>query len=179
MGQISNTNGGSSSSQRATNLGSTSTGSFGGGTEPSKVVSDVKDAATEAASKAKTLVAERVAETTERSAGDLGDVARALHETSKQLEGNVASPYIDKAAGELERLSGYLRRASVPEIARNVESFARREPALFLGGAFVLGIAAARFLKSSAREGQGESGGDYLGRLDLHDESDDTGEGDR
>lgn len=168
MGQISNTNGGSSSS-RATNLGSTSTGSFGGGTDPSKVVADVKDAATQAATKAKTLVSDRVAETAEKSAGDIGDVARALHETSKQLEGNVASPYIDKAADELERLSGYLRNASVPEIARNVESFARREPALFLGGAFVLGIAAARFIKSSAGQAEGQGGRDYLSNLDIDD----------
>ena len=33
---------------------------------------------------------------------------------------------------------------------RGVESFARREPLLFIGGAFALGMVAARFLKASA-----------------------------
>ncbi len=31
-----------------------------------------------------------------------------------------------------------------------VEDFARNKPAIFMGGAFILGAAAARFLKSSA-----------------------------
>jgi hypothetical protein len=33
---------------------------------------------------------------------------------------------------------------------QEVERFARRQPALFLGGAFTLGLIAARFLKSSS-----------------------------
>ena len=34
-------------------------------------------------------------------------------------------------------------------MARDAESYARRNPAVFLGSAFVLGILAARFFKSS------------------------------
>jgi hypothetical protein len=36
-------------------------------------------------------------------------------------------------------------------MVRNVEDFARRQPALFIGGAFMLGLLGARFLKSSAQ----------------------------
>lgn len=36
-----------------------------------------------------------------------------------------------------------------PELAADVEGFTRRQPALFMGGAFVLGLTTARFLKSS------------------------------
>jgi hypothetical protein len=35
----------------------------------------------------------------------------------------------------------------------DVENFARRQPALFIGGALALGILAARFLKSSSQQG--------------------------
>jgi hypothetical protein len=35
----------------------------------------------------------------------------------------------------------------------DVEDFARREPAVFIGGAIAIGLVAARFLKSSRRSG--------------------------
>ena len=62
--------------------------------------------------------------------------------------------YVDQAADQVERLSEYVRERDVVQIAGDVEKFARREPALFLGGAFVLGLCAARFLKSSAQSSQ-------------------------
>jgi hypothetical protein len=37
-----------------------------------------------------------------------------------------------------------------------VENFARRRPAMFLGGAFLLGLAATRFLKSSRQSHSSE-----------------------
>jgi hypothetical protein len=42
------------------------------------------------------------------------------------------------------------------------EDFARRQPALFLGGAFALGLLGARFLKSSGQ--QASQGGSSQGR---------------
>ena len=101
---------------------------------------------------AKDLVSQQVSQRAGRSADDINEVARALRQTREQLGGNVAAPYVDKAAQQLERLSSFLRTADANQVVRGVESFARREPLLFLGGAFVLGIVAARFLKSSARE---------------------------
>jgi len=52
-------------------------------------------------------------------------------------------------AGQVDRLANYLRGRDVRQIANDAEDLARRSPALFLGGAFVLGFAASRFLKSS------------------------------
>jgi hypothetical protein len=51
----------------------------------------------------------------------------------------------------VERLSGYLRSNSVSDMVSGVEEFARRQPAIFIGSACMLGLLAARFLKSSAR----------------------------
>ena len=39
--------------------------------------------------------------------------------------------------------------AEVEDLVNRTESWARQNPALFLGGAFVIGVLGARFLKSS------------------------------
>ena len=108
------------------------------------------------AGQAKDIVSHQVEQKAGRSADDIREVARALRQTREQLGGNMAAPYVDKAAQQLERLSSFLRTADANQVVRGVESFARREPLLFLGGAFTLGIFAARFLKSSARTEGGE-----------------------
>ena len=116
----------------------------------SNVAGQAKDLASQVATQAKDLVASQVTHQQEKSAGDIKDVANALRQTSHQLEGNVVSPYVERAADGLEQVSQYLRTANFNEVKTTVESFARREPLLFLGGAFVLGILGARFLKSSS-----------------------------
>jgi hypothetical protein len=52
------------------------------------------------------------------------------------------------AADQLQQVAGYLREHDVKQLVREVESFARREPVLFAGGTFLLGLIGARFLKS-------------------------------
>jgi hypothetical protein len=102
------------------------------------------------ATQAKQAVSTRVAEQTDRGAEDLGDVAKALRKTSRQLDGNIASPLVEKAAEQLERASEFLHTANAGQMAQAAQSFARREPLLFLGGAFAAGIVVARFLKSTS-----------------------------
>jgi len=125
------------------------------------VVNQAKDVASHMASQAKDLVTTQVAQRTEKSAGDLGDVAKALRQATTQLDGNIASPYVEKAAEQLEKVSQFLRTANAQELGHSVESFARREPLLFLGGAFALGILGARFLKSSAHRAESETPKSY------------------
>ena len=85
-----------------------------------------------------------------RSAKDLADVARALRKASKELENNMASPYVDMAADQIDRASTFLRRAELKDVLSSAESFAKREPLIFLSGAFLLGLVGSRFLKSSS-----------------------------
>jgi hypothetical protein len=49
----------------------------------------------------------------------------------------------------VDQVANYLRDADLNRIARDVESLARRQPALVYGAAIALGIIGARFLKSS------------------------------
>jgi hypothetical protein len=56
----------------------------------------------------------------------------------------------DRLAETTERLATNLEGKDLDQIVDEVEQFARRQTALFLGGAFALGLVAARFLKSSS-----------------------------
>jgi hypothetical protein len=68
----------------------------------------------------------------------------------QEQEQDSVARYVNQAAEQTERLSEYLSERDANELVREVEDFARNRPAVFLGGAFAIGIAAARFLKSSA-----------------------------
>lgn len=121
-----------------------------------RVASDAKQAASEVAEQAKDLVSQKVTEQASRSAGDIQRVAEVLRQSKRDLGDNMAAPYVDKAADQLERFSRFLEDANPADVVRDVERFARREPLLFLGGAFALGLLGARFLKSSARRSNSE-----------------------
>ena len=103
---------------------------------------------------ARGVVASRISDQKDRAAGSLGGVAQALRQTGQQLQGGEQAgmtQYVDSAADQIERISSYLQNTDVNEVFDDVEQFARRQPALFLGGAFALGLLGARFLKSSGR----------------------------
>ncbi|HEX2914258.1 MAG TPA: hypothetical protein VH186_25895 [Chloroflexia bacterium] len=93
----------------------------------------------------------------DRAADSLGSVAHMIRQTGDQLKNSdqstpLAAPIAsmaDQAASKLEDFSGYIRNHNASEIIDGVQDFARREPALFLGGAFALGLLASRFLRSS------------------------------
>lgn len=89
----------------------------------------------------------------DNAAGGLGSVAQALRTTGEQLREQDQAPvsrYAEAAADMVDGVSGYLRERDVDDMLGEVERFAREQPALFLGSAFVLGFMAARFLKSSS-----------------------------
>lgn len=60
-----------------------------------------------------------------------------------------AVKYTDTAAKKLEGVAKYFETTDLKGVARDVESYARRNPAIFLGAAFAIGVLAARFIKSS------------------------------
>ena len=110
-----------------------------------------------AVEQAKDVVSAQVTEKSGKGAADIGEVAKALHQTSESLEGNIASPYVKQAAQQLDRVSEFLRTNDVGEMTKKVEAYARREPLLFLGGALAVGLLGARFLKATADRTEGPS----------------------
>ena len=127
------------------------------GSTPS-ISRDAKELASDVVDRAKDLATEQVSEQRRKSASEIGRLAHALHQTSEDLGDTMAAPYVDKAADMLNRLSGSVRDTSVRDAVRATERFAHREPLLFLGGTFILGVLAARFLKSSERSESDDSG---------------------
>jgi hypothetical protein len=78
-------------------------------------------------------------------------VGSALRSASDKLreEDEAAARYADMASQGVERVASYLGSADLKGTVRDLEGFARRQPAIFFGGAFLLGLAAGRFLQSS------------------------------
>jgi hypothetical protein len=133
----------------------------GGGSSGADTMSAVKENVVEKAGEVVDQVKQQAGTQFDSQKGrvseTLGSVALAIRQTGTQLheqdKGDVAQ-YADKAAEQIERFSNYLRETDLRQIAGEVERFARRQPALFLGGALAVGLFGARFLKSSGQQGQ-------------------------
>jgi ElaB/YqjD/DUF883 family membrane-anchored ribosome-binding protein len=119
-----------------------------------------KQQAGQLADQAKQQATSQLSSQKQRATQSLGSVSQALRQTGQHLreqdQGTIAQ-YTDKAAEQVERVSGFLKNKNVSELMSEAERFARQQPSLFLGGAFALGVLGARFLKSSSEHSQGSS----------------------
>jgi hypothetical protein len=134
----------------------------------------VQELASQAQEKAGDQVQRGVDRGKNRAADALGAVAQSLLLSGQNLREQNRSTIGDlaeRAASRVERLADYVQNTDAREMANRVESFARREPGLFLGGAFALGLLGARFLKSSRREGYDYERGSYAAQRGLRGES--------
>jgi hypothetical protein len=89
----------------------------------------------------------------DRATDGLGSVAQMVRQSTQQLRENKhdsIAQYVDKAADQIDRFSTELRNRDVSDLVNDVQRFARRQPALFVGSAFAIGVIGARFLKSSS-----------------------------
>ena len=88
----------------------------------------------------------------DRATEGLGSLARAVRQSTQSLRDNqqdTIAQYVEQAADRIEEFSGRLRDRDLGELLRDADQFARRQPAVFIGAAFVVGVLTARFLKSS------------------------------
>jgi hypothetical protein len=88
-----------------------------------------------------------------KAADGLENVANIVRQSTQPLRDqrhDTTALYVEKAAEHMDRVSTSLRDRDVAELMLGAESFARQQPALFLGATFAAGFIAARFLKSSA-----------------------------
>jgi hypothetical protein len=120
------------------------------------LANDAKDQTVKMAGQARDHVQELVERQKDQAAERLGGLAGALREAANKLQegdqGGNFGQYANRAAEQVERLSGYLRDSDLRGFVRDTESFARRRPEVFLGGTLLAGLMLARFLKSSAPE---------------------------
>lgn len=120
-----------------------------------QVVDQAQDKVGQVVDQAKQQTTSRLEMQKDQAAATLETVAQALRQTGQQLRDQDHAPiagYADRAATQVERVSGYLHGRDVRQIVDETEEFARRQPVVFVGGALTLGLLAARFLKSSRRQ---------------------------
>lgn len=117
-------------------------------------VSDAAEARAEAAR-------DEFAEQADRTADQTHEAAQAYDNDSLQAQ------VLGQLADNIDALTDQMRRRSIPEMAEDAASLARRHPALVLGGAALAGFALARFLKASPEPVQQSNQVDpWTGHLD-------------
>ena len=122
-----------------------------------KAQEEVRQRADDLGHKAQQAAREQIGARKNDAADRLSHVSGALRSTSDTLreeeEGSIAR-VVDSAAAQIDRAASYLNERSAEELLHDTRQVARRDPALFLGGAALLGMVGARFLRSSDRDGR-------------------------
>lgn len=98
----------------------------------------------------------------------LHGIAEALEnteETLRQQQEGVAATALDVVAQRLDGVATYLDQHTASDLISEAENFTRRNAPVVLGGTFLLGLVAARVLKSSPPQSPQSSGG-QAGRYD-------------
>jgi hypothetical protein len=86
-------------------------------------------------------------------------IADALRRTTEHLRSEDQqriAGLTDTVARQVEQVADYLRNKDARGMRQDLENLARRQPALMIGGALVLGLIGARFFKSSERRRYGD-----------------------
>lgn len=79
----------------------------------------------------------------------LGATVRKVGEHLRVEDQHYVADKANDASQRLETLANYLNTADVSTIMRDSGNWARSNPAVFFGGAFVVGLATGRFLKAA------------------------------
>lgn len=128
-------------------------------------IEETRDQAREGVDRGRQQMADRIRR--------LGSALRSTSESLKS-EDELVAHYAEMASERMDRAAGYMSSADFGTVLHDVENFARRRPAVFFGGAFLIGLAAGRFLKSSeTREpnmARGRTGRSSVGRRYGHED---------
>jgi glucan phosphorylase len=124
---------------------------------PTSRTPDITDKAqqqtSQLADKAQQQVQSKLATQKKQATHGMQNLASALDQTSQQLrkQGQESlAEYTTKAAAQVQQLAHYLNQHDMDQLIDETQGYARQHPLPFLAGAFALGFAASRFLKSSA-----------------------------
>lgn len=82
----------------------------------------------------------------------LAEALRASGDCLRRNQEDRVAEYIERASDRLTSYAERLRDRDLQDMLREARDMARRNPSLFLGGAFAVGFALTRFLKSSRSE---------------------------
>ena len=129
---------------------------------------DGKERAKEAARGVANEGKERLEAQSEAAATRVDDVADAIGSAASrldELDHQGLAEYANQMASALTDLSVKLREKSVDELAHDVGSIAKRNPALFLLGSVAVGLGLSRFAKAKAPQ---QDISEPVGNSELH-----------
>ena len=103
----------------------------------------------------------------DKAVSGLSGLAEALRQTAKSLSDSAGgesqipagiAPMVDEAAERLSQSADFLREKDITGLLSEAQQLAKKQPALFMGGMFAIGLVGARLLKGAMDEGEGQSG---------------------
>lgn len=123
----------------------------------SNVIEQAKSTASDAFGAMKTKAAATADDKKSEFTAGLAGVADTVRRVSDTIgDGDAKNPlteyaaqYTKTAAKKLDNVAKYFDETEIRSMVRDLDSYARRNPAIFLGGAFALGVLSARFFKST------------------------------
>lgn len=132
----------------------------------------IADAGEAAVGTAKRAASETLEHGAERAAGSAQAAAASLRRTAEEVQGEHAwiGAALRKSAEGLEAASSSLAGGDLETGLRDLNGFARRQPALFLGAAFALGFAMSRVGKTAlnkVNEARAADTATYAGSQDV------------
>jgi hypothetical protein len=145
-----------------TGNGGSSNGERGGGGVGERASGGLSARTHEGAEQLKGMVSGQVEQARQRAASAKDQAAQRIRRVAMELRhvGETLQPadefaarVAQRASGSIDKVAGYVSSADVRQLRNDTESFARNRPAVFFGGAFLLGLALGRFFKSSAQNG--------------------------
>jgi len=117
-----------------------------------QAVAQVKSAAIDRVQSAREQAQSGVDQGRGQVADRIRHVSSALRSAGDNLRNDdeFIARYVSAASERIDSIASYVSSADPKTLMRDVEGLARQRPAWFFGGAFLLGLAAGRFLKSSS-----------------------------
>ncbi|MEO5961042.1 MAG: hypothetical protein ABIR80_18195, partial [Opitutaceae bacterium] len=115
--------------------------------------SKIKSATSDTVARVKEETTRVATEKKDTAAQRLGDYSSAIHESAQSLEEkdpNLAW-LTHRAADKLQGVADYVRNRDFAKLRQDVEGVARRHPAAFFGGLFVVGLVLGNVVKASRR----------------------------
>jgi hypothetical protein len=161
--------------QGTMNRGTEGHGATGQNTGDQDLLQQAKHAGSEIMNQVQQRAGSQISQQKETVASELSNVVNAVRQLGQNLSGEQSGPigryvaeYGDKAAQSLERFSTYIREQDAKRLLDDVQNFGRRRPAWLVGGAFLLGFAGARLIKSSMDAGSQQSYRNVPGSTNVH-----------
>ncbi|MGI8562947.1 MAG: hypothetical protein ACR2MZ_05225 [Candidatus Dormibacter sp.] len=119
-----------------------------------QVTSSAKEQLQLATGSAQEKMREQVNIRSTQAGNQVDSIGQAMRKASDHLSGQgnqLPAKAAEQLAQRVEQLGGYLRQSDADRILGDLENYARQQPLILATAGLVVGVAAARFLKTSSQ----------------------------